>query len=81
MHSIRDIWVRVLRRFRTNRFFEIKPPFKGPGWYFEIRGEDPWGPYATLDDAKLVAECFVEERQTLGDRGGREDIIRSESLA
>jgi len=80
MHWMQDIWVGLLRRFRTNRFFEVKPPFRGPGWYFEIRGEEAWGPYASLDDAKLVAERFAEERQTLGDQGGREDI-RSESLA
>jgi len=80
MHRVRDIWVTIVRRFRTNRFFQVKPPFRGPGWYFEIRGEEPWGPYISLDDAELVAKRFAEIRQTVGDRGGREDIP-SESRA
>ena len=80
MQRIKDIWLGLLRRFRTNRFFQVKPPFRGPGWYFETRGEDPWGPYASLEDAKLVAKRFAEAKQTLGDRGGREDVP-SESQA
>lgn len=74
MQRVKDFWVRLLRRFRTNRFFEVKPPFRGPGWYFEIRGEEPWGPYASLEDAKLVAARFAEAKKTRGDQGGREDI-------
>ena len=77
MHKIRLIWLQVVRCWRSDRFFQVKPPFKGPGWYFDVRGGEAWGPYATVEDAKLVAERFALTRRAERDSGGRNDLIPS----
>ncbi len=77
MRKLRLIWLKVVRGWRSDRFFQIKPPFKGPGWYFDVRGGEAWGPYATLEDAKRVAERFAVTCRTDHDTGGRSDLIPS----
>ncbi len=79
MRKIRLVWLLIVRRCRSDRFFKIKPPFRGPGWYFDVRGAEPWGPYATVDDAKLVAERFALGCRTRNDSGGRNDLVPSEA--
>ncbi len=79
MRWVKLLCLQLMRRFRSERFFQIKPPFKGPGWYFDIRDGEPWGPYSTLEEAKVVAARFVEQRQLLGDAGGRQDALLSEA--
>ena len=79
MRRLKFVWIRILRRFRSDRFFEIKPPFRGPGWYFDVRDGEPWGPYSTVEEAKAVAACFAEQRQMSGDAGGREDGLQTEA--
>ncbi len=79
MRRLRLIWLLIVRRFRSERFFLIKPPFRGPGWYFDVRGAEPWGPYASVSDAKLVAERFAETCQSKKDTGGRNDLVASDT--
>ena len=79
MRRLRLIWLRIVRRYRSDRFFQIRPPFRGPGWYFDVRGAEPWGPYATVDDAKLVAERFALRCKSSNDTGGRNDQLPSDA--
>ena len=79
MRRVQHLWLLIVRRCRSDRFFLIKPPFRGPGWYFDVRGAEPWGPYATADDARLVAGRFAETCQTRNDTGGRNDLLPSDS--
>ena len=73
MRRVKVLWIRMVRKFRSERFFQIRPPFRGPGWYFDVREGEPWGPYSSLEDAKTVAGRYVQQNQTRGDEGGRED--------
>ena len=77
MRKIRLMWLKVVRGLRSDRFFQVRPPFKGPGWYFDVRGGEAWGPYSTLEDARLVAERFALTCQTQRDTGGRDDLMPS----
>ncbi len=78
MRRVKLLWLRIVRRLRSDRFFQLKPPFRGPGWYFDVRGGEPWGPYATLHDAKLVAERYASACQMEEDAGGRDDAALSQ---
>ena len=78
MRRVKVLWIRMVRKFRSERFFQIRPPFKGPGWYFDVRDGEPWGPYSTLDEAKTVADRFAQQNQMRGDEGGRVDRFLTE---
>jgi hypothetical protein len=79
MRRVKVLWIRIIRKFRTDRFFRIKPPFKGPGWYFDTRDGEPWGPYSTLDEARLAAASFAQDREVRGETGGRDDSLLKEA--
>ncbi len=81
MHRLKGLWIRALRRFRSERFFQIKPPFKGPGWYFDVRQGEPWGPYSTLEEARGVAARFADQKRLSGEADGRDDELLGADLA
>ncbi len=80
MRTARLIWLHLVRRCRSERYFQIRPPFRGPGWYFDVRGAEPWGPYSTVDDARLVAKQYAAACRSKHDTGGRNDLVPSDAL-
>ncbi len=80
MRRLKLVWLRIVRKLRSDRFFQVRPPFKGPGWYFDVRGGEAWGPYATLSDAELVASRYASVCRLDEDSGGRNDIALSRAV-